>query len=385
MYGNMARELFTAASQLNDPSGTLMIVKVALKYAIPVPSSCLSHLKRMVKNKNYAAMYVEGQIFEGENQNLGALDMYTESLRSATEGNQGAEAFDITLGEVWTAIYRMKSQKDKIGAYKAIKKAALEYDEPSAYYLLARDYIPHTSEEYKDYMLKAAASGELRAVDALGHYYLAQSQGIQPYSSVESINGLVKKLAEEAGDTGQAGEGGETADVGQAGQVEEPKESSKSFLTSLQDSGKRIKELEQALEWFQLGAEAKITSSQVHLALILHYKKKSSEGLSWLEKARDNDNNKNKNNSNNNNKRWSKTISWIEKHWDSNRVDFRQINIETLRLCLDGRNAAATATATATATAGQKDRRIDEGVPARERSGPITARSLCDKQKKIVS
>lgn len=303
-YGGLAdikiiQELLFAASLLKDPSATLMISKIALKHNRAMPLAYLQHLKQMVAENNYAALYVQGQIYEAGKQDSLALEMYMKSLSSASEGYQGAEAFDIPLGEVWTGIYRLKSRKDKEGAHIAIKRAALEYDEPSAYYLLAKEFTSKSSSEYENYMLKAAASGEMRAADALGIFYLEQFQGIQLCSSKESLNNLVEKLAGESKDSGNASQAPLRA------------------LTKMKNY------LELAREWFNVGAEAKIPSSQVHLAVILRHEGKSGEGLEWLERARDS-------------KSWANTISWFEKRWESDSVDFAQINIENLRLRQDG-------------------------------------------------
>lgn len=303
-YAKIIRGLLVAASELQDPSGTLVMSKVALIHHKSMPLACLQHLKQMVHAKNYAGLYVQGQIYEAENKDSLALEIYMESLSSAAEGYPGAEAFDITLGEVWLKIYGLKSKKkDNEGAQMAITRAALEYDEPYAYYVLARDYIPQTSNEYENYMLKAAASGETSAADALGNRYLEQSQGIQSYSSKESLDDLVKKLA--------------------AGEARDAKYPSTASQRPRSASTKSRYGLKLAKEWFNLGAEANIASSQVHLAIILRYEGKSGEGFDWLGKARAK-------------KGWPNTITWLEKQWKSDSIDFLQINVENLRQFLDG-------------------------------------------------
>lgn len=293
-------ELFSAAMELKDPSGTLIIRETALKYGRPIPLACAQHMKRMVTKKNYAALYVQGQIYEAEKQDSLAIKMYTESLSSAAKGYPGAEAFDITIGEVWTGIYRLKSQqKDEEGAHLAIQRAAFECDEPSAYYILARDFAPQGSDEYIDYMLQAASSGEPRAADALGSHFLEKYQGIHPYSSKESLDGLVKKLAGEEANSGKA------------------------RLLPQAQLARRRRKLELAREWYRIAGEADITSSQVHLAVILRYEGRLAQGLRSLVRAREKQG-------------WPNTIAWLEKHWESDSVDYLQINIENLRLLLDG-------------------------------------------------
>lgn len=205
-YIKINRDLLLAASKLKDPSGTLLLSKISLKEGRAMPSACLQHFKEMISENNYAALFVQGQIYEAGKQYSLALEMYMKSLNSTSEGQRGAEAFDITLGEVWISVYRLLFRKDKEGAHTAIKKAALEYDEPSAYYLLAKEFTPQTSSDYEKYMLKAAASGEIRAVAALGKYYLQQSQRKQSLAFNKSLHNPVMSSSQENEDSAEAQE-----------------------------------------------------------------------------------------------------------------------------------------------------------------------------------
>lgn len=295
----VAYNLLVVASQLKEPSGTLLLRKLALKYDRMFPLASLQHFKQMISENNYAAIYVQGQLYEAGKQNSLALDMYAKCLTSASEGYPGAEGFDVTLGEVWTGIFRLKIREGKEGAHAAIKRAALEYDEPSAYYLLAKEYTPQSSSEYEKYMLKAAASGKTRAADALGVYYFKQFQGNQSFSSKKCLNKSIQELAEVS------------EDFGNVSQV----------LPGALNKDSKGPEL--AKEWFNVGAKAKIPSSQVHLAVILRHEGKLREGLDWLERATGS-------------KSWANTISWLKEIWESESIDFMQINLEKLRLRKDG-------------------------------------------------
>ncbi len=300
MYTKLGFDLLHTASRLKDPSGTMIIYEMALKAGTyrDIPSAYREHLQQMMSKNNYAAMYLQGKIYEAEKQNSLALGMYLKSLKSASEGYAGAEAFEITLGEFWTSIYRSKAQNDPEGALTAIKRAALEYDEPSAYYLLAKEYTPEYSKEYEQYMLKAAASGKMGAADALGKYYFKQFQGNLSSASEKHVNDKVGDPVEKSEDS---------SNIPEASPEPWPQ------------TGK-VPEL--AREWFNVGAEANIPSSQIYLAVILRQEGKLREGLDWLEKASGSNS-------------WAKTVSWLQKFWESDAVDFMRINLESLRLRLD--------------------------------------------------
>lgn len=290
-----------AASQLKDPAATFLLCEGALRYhGGVVPVAQRQHLKEMVsEHKNCAAMYMQGQIYEAEKRDSVALEMYLRSLDNAGDGYDGSKDFKITLGNVWMGIYRVKKRgKDKEGARVAIRKAALEYDDPTAYFLLAKEFTPESSSEYEEYMTKAAASGEMEAVDALGIYYFKQAQ--ETGSSSSSTASPVDQARNLVGDTGTVSPASEGA-----------------------ASAEKRKGQDLAREWFMVGAEANIPSSQVHLAVILRHEGKLSEGLDWLNKASEA-------------KSWTKTVTWFKGFWESNTVDFMQLDMENLRLSQDG-------------------------------------------------
>lgn len=308
-FTRLSRDLFTAASELKDPSATLLISRTALQHGRPMPRTVLQHLEDMVKEKNHAAMYWQGQLHEAENQDSLALQMYMEAISSAAEGSKGAEAFQIRLGEAWTGVYRMKIERDKEGAHAAIKKAAFEYDEPFAYYFLAKDFTPRTSEEYVTYMQKAAMSGKGKAADALGQHYLEQYQGTQLYSSEKSLNDLIDKLEQEAS-------------------ARKSPSSSTASETPPKAPNKDQAALAMAREWFQLGAEAlRIHSSMIYFALILRHQGQADQGLKKLQTFTCRGN-------------MLEVFAFFEKHWNSNSVDLLQIDVEALGSVLRDRSLA---------------------------------------------
>jgi hypothetical protein len=300
VYPKIAQALLRAASQLKEPSATFLLCEIAARYhGGVVPAAQLQHLKQMIfEDKNCAAMYMQGRIYEAEKRDSFALEMYSRSLDNVGEGYDGSKEFKITLGDVWMGIYRMKKRgKDREGAHVAIKKAALEYDDSAAYYLLAKEFTSETSSEYENYMMKAAASGEMEAVDALGIYYFKQAQETGSSFSAASP---VDRVENPMGDTDNV-----------------------SRASHGSSSNEKRKGLDLAREWFMIGAEANIPSSQVHLAVILRHEGKFSEGLDWLNRA-------------SSSQSWANTVTWFKGFWESSTVDFMQINVENLRVCKDG-------------------------------------------------
>lgn len=214
-------------------------------------------------------MCLQGLIYEGEGKESRALEMFERSLITLDDPASEIEDTDFTYGDAWRGIYRMKFKSDQEGAKAAIEKAALEHDDPEAYYLLAKHFVPKNSQKYELYMLKAAASGEAEAADALGLFYFKQSQG---------------------------------------GGTNEGKPLSPDIA-----SKKRIL----AREWFNVGAEHNNPSSQVHLAILLRETGKSDLGLDWLRKA-------------SLSREWAQAVAWLMREWESETVNFMQLDMNKL-------------------------------------------------------
>lgn len=278
-----------------------MIAEMSIRNKqLNIPPMSRQHLERMASEKHPVATYFQGRIYEEQGKISNALKMYEESANTANKSFPGSEAVNINTSDAWRGIFKMKLDKDKEGAEIALKKSAIDFDDPKSYCLLAKGYTPKSSKEYEAYMLKAAASGEKMAADALGTYYFKQSQGCESLSSA-------KKLIE----------------VGR-----NPMGKTASDILITQVPGKVppkivLEKRKLAKEWFEVGAECNIESSQVHLAILLREAEKSSEGMTWLEKA-------------SNSSTWTKTVAWLQNTWESKTFDFMLIDMEKLHEREDG-------------------------------------------------
>lgn len=114
----------------------------------------------------------------------------------------------------------------------ALERAAFEYDDALAYLHIANEFSDPTSDEDELYLLEAASSGILEAIEKHGSYYKDKLQDklkdLLPGSQIEWI------------------------------------------------------EKSQAFEWLSLGAGAGIPSSHIHFAALLKFIHRPNEALKWL-------------------------------------------------------------------------------------------------------
>lgn len=235
-----ARDLLLAGSDVEDPAATLMLVKSALNRDSRIPLSDLSkplkHLRRLADSGNAPALFLQALEVELEGKLKAALKMYLQSTQVTNETGIEAELVDIRLADAWRAISRVRKRLgDNQGAKAALERAAFECDDALAYLNLAKDFSDPTSPEYELYLLKAASSGILEAIEKLGSYYKDKLQdklkGLLPESQIEWV------------------------------------------------------ERSQAFEWLSLGASAGIPSSQIHFAALLKIIHRPNEALKWLAEA----------------------------------------------------------------------------------------------------
>lgn len=306
-YYPTAQGLLVAASQLNDSSATLIIAETSVKSKkLNMPSVSRQHLERMVSQKHPVATFLQGRIYQEQSKVSDALKMYEESIKIPSENYSGSEAVKINISEAWRGVFTMKLKQDERGAESALKKSALDYDDPTSYYLLAQIFTPRSTKEYETYMLKAAASGETRAIDALGTYYFKQSQGCISLSSTGS------SIKHPSSSTGTS----HSNILITSGTEKIPPETVSQKRNLAED-------------WFKVGAEFNVAPSQVHLAILLREAGKLSEGMSWLEKA------------SNSSPTWTKTVAWIRKMWGSRGIDLMLIDLEKLHRREDGNQTQA--------------------------------------------
>ena len=269
---DIAKHLLFSASALNDPTATLRIVSEAFQNGSltkPDIASPLQHLSTLAKaDQNASAKLLLAQILESQGKVEKALAYY-EQITTTVDKSAEVEG---TLAQAWLALGRIKtSNKDLPGAEAAFRKAALECDDPTAYFYLARFCDPK-SDEYLLYNLKAASSGVKEAAHNLGDFYLQQSKPNR------STNGVLKPEFENGKDA--TSEPSETEHL----QLDPSSEHSrgsipKVILAALQEKRSL------AREWFNVAAFAGFAPSQVNLALLLRADGSFDEGMTWLKHA----------------------------------------------------------------------------------------------------
>jgi TPR repeat protein len=153
-----------------------------------------------------------------------ALSWFRQATREGVDFDGAAEAL-VQEGRI------LLGRKDKEGAEKAFRKAALELDDPSGYFYLSQLQRPGSSEQ-EVYLLKAASSGIAEACHNLGSRELEK--------------------------------------------IKERPKGAESF-----------RDFNMAREWFEVAAAEGFGLSMLNLALICKAGGKDEEGLGWLEKAED--------------------------------------------------------------------------------------------------
>ena len=177
----VARKLFLAASRMQDEMATTALIDTALRYPystfLAKPEFRLPrlHLEMMAASESPAALCLHARVLELEGGNdRKALSMLENAVTTGGE-KQEDEGLKAILGEAWCAIARIQK---KLGmekqALEAMKTAALEYDQPSAYFALAKQSKQMGKEEGKhdEWLIKAAISGVAEAAFEVGKEYL---------------------------------------------------------------------------------------------------------------------------------------------------------------------------------------------------------------------
>lgn len=270
-HSTIAKDLMVAASKRSDSAATLQLMSEAIKiqnHRHPDVAFARQHLADMAKAGNPKALTLMGQIRESESSYEKALRFYESAARVDGSTGISTESSDGTLADAWSGIARLKAiAGDWAGSKAALEKAALQYDDPSAYYGLAQQYTSLTSPNWLNYILKAAISGDAAAANKLGRYYLGHTLAVHPLAEIGK------------GFTG----------------------STSSRLSS--------ESLTMATEWFTVSAESSIVTSQLYLAILLRAQGQTQEGLNWLTKA-------------GSDKQLADAISYYRQHWHNEHYNF---------------------------------------------------------------
>lgn len=260
-----AQKLLFAASKLGDSAATFLLVKEAIRFGSLKSPNLIGprrHLQTLADEGNLTAVYLAGQIYESEGNSSQALKIYEMATSSLGDVLNGEKAPDNSLGDIWKAMSKIKaSAGDYLGAETAIRECALQYDDPWAYYELAKVYTSPSSQDYEDYMLKAAASGQPLAAHELGLLYYKQIQGRYLTHQDNLLNAHAESL-------------------------EKPRDQKYDIQGATIMTPKiKLEKGTQARDWFSVGAESNLSISQLYLAVLLRAAGKTSEGLAWLERA----------------------------------------------------------------------------------------------------
>ena len=167
----LATRLASSASEMGEKTATFELIQSGIDtnqlHEYPAPLQRLGLLAK--KENDVEAMALLGKVFFSQQKENEAL----EWLRKATRPPTGTLEF-AGSGDALVYEGRILSKTGDIeGAEEAFKKAALELDEPSAYFYLSRLQEPGSSTQ-EVYLLKAASSGILEAWHNLGALELAK-------------------------------------------------------------------------------------------------------------------------------------------------------------------------------------------------------------------
>ncbi|MCJ1465624.1 hypothetical protein MMC07_004243 [Pseudocyphellaria aurata] len=287
--------LLLAATELEDPGATLMLIQWDLKTRREGPRPAFTKkafelLEKLVQSENPAAVFLQGKLYEREGKNKLALKMYVKSTEISTGAYSGVKALPITLGDAWKAIGRLRMQgKDLVGAKDALKKAAIDHDDPSAYLDLATKMTDPSTDEYEEYLLKAAISGKAEAFGELGAHFFKklQKSGAFSQKTSHSIHTDSNKRITIRPQKG---------------------------LLKDQDEWELWSN---AFEWLSLASESKIASCQIYYAIICRALQKPNVGLEWLDEASQSS-------------KLATTIARLKETWFSNELDLNNFNLDEI-------------------------------------------------------
>ena len=248
-------------------------------------------IQALAERGNPAALFFYGVVSQDMNGDLkSALRLYLRSTTTTWENWPDAQKIDLYGGDIWSRISAAKAKLgDRAGAQEALKISAEDYDDPVAYFHLAKSFMGPYGNKYEFYMLKAAASGNTSAAHLLGVYYYEQARG--------NVLSYVSKEGDRKPPPGY-------------------KPTSSAISTAR----------ELAQQWFAVGAEAGIVSSMIHNAVLVRGRYFAKYGQGWLDRAKVADVKR----------EWKRTIERLAQQKTHPHLDFRDHSIEELHRKLDG-------------------------------------------------
>ena len=153
-----------SASALGGGSATLHLVEGALRHSALHSLEMVAPLQRLTllatQSQEPEAMFVYGQVLQAQDSDIEALKWFRKAAESGAHFGR--------LGEALTHEGQLLLKlKDNVEAEKVLRRAALELDDPAAYFILAK-LQPSQSADRETYLLKAAMSGIAEAAYDLG-------------------------------------------------------------------------------------------------------------------------------------------------------------------------------------------------------------------------
>jgi tetratricopeptide (TPR) repeat protein len=167
----LAKRIMLSASALGDKSATLDLISSALTTGnLHEYTDALQRLGVLAKRENDPqAWTLLGRVYSARNNPKEALNCFRKATRPPT-GNVDFYGAGDALGYEGQILM---SQDDRQNAKAIFEKAALELDDPAAYFYLSKLQEPGSSQE-QVYLLKAASSGIKEAWHNLGALELAK-------------------------------------------------------------------------------------------------------------------------------------------------------------------------------------------------------------------
>ncbi|KAL8980867.1 MAG: hypothetical protein Q9205_004172 [Flavoplaca limonia] len=310
-YGNPGIAWFSAARLLND-------AMLTGRQKGPGVAAARKVVRESALWQAPYAVYLEGKVLEYEGKLLEALQIYQTWSDSMTAYRKGPHFSRESVhtpehGDICKALARLRARLgDRVGAEEAIRDAALVYDDPAAFYLLAVEFATPGSKEAESFLLKAASSDQPKASHELGLLYFNESRQGVPLTTPKTRRTVKGDKSTE-----------KPTDPSVAAPIEQ-----QLLKTSMPD--KRA----EAMEWFHVAAESGITASQVYLAILLRDVGRSEEGLEWLQKAaksHDAD-------------EWNEGVEYFKQMWRRSDQDPVFMDIESLRKSSKNRKIKGTST-----------------------------------------
>lgn len=223
----LAKRVMLTASALGEKSATLDLIASALNtgtlHEYTEPLQRLSILAK--KHNDPQAWTLLGRVYNARKNSREALECFRKATRPPTGHLDFYGAADALVYEGQILL----AQDDRAEAKTAFEKAALQLDDPAAYFYLSKLQEPSSSQEHV-YLLKAASSGIKEAWHNLGALELAK------------------------------------------------RKDNSAKPTKLEDFG-------MAFEWFQVAAADGFGPSMLNLALMCKSIGMFEDGLKWLDKA----------------------------------------------------------------------------------------------------